>query len=510
VTPYSTLAALNVDSCDCTPILFEGTIAHQQEYTIISSSSSLLSGSCISDECVNASLLSISRVCPESFFRIFSTFSTVTMTLNNSLYCMSVSFSEVTADTLAVVVTKSFSISFVKPKTSGVLNSLSIVENSHGVIVGQLISNLLVIEYNFPSLSGTDEAIVMVSICLEEDSTIQVDGKFSVTDLGYQKNGDGTVYPFGFSGETKDILVCFPSVQLEEQITSFVLIKRYEEYENNQLITPSQSAILFTTASLYLLGLFVILYVIVLCASVHALQMETVLLWSQCFSLFSFRCVYFFLVAYYVLSPGSLLDYVLIETPTFFYVGILLQLLIPIAHYHRHRKLQKSKNQMRFFILAGLIVIWISFGAIVIALSQINITTTESYECSCRISSQQEPSNAVQIIRITYKSLVFAFSLCVVGLLWIFTRDLLYDEQPHLFLQIMGIAFCLSFNCLAFVIYYAIGQTTPYFAIVLWFTELIPILCLSMVVGAPVSQIGRYTCTLFHLVLMTCRCRTGI
>jgi hypothetical protein len=515
VTPFSTLNALNVTVCDCEPITIEGYLSNTEKYDTQTPPSPSLSTTnvrnCTSTENINATIFSVSRVCPDVAYRIFSSYSIISLTLTNSLYCMSVSLSELTADALSKAVTASVSISFVESKTAEVTNSLSVVENNRGVIVGQLLSNLVIIEREFPTDEDNLQAIVNISVCLKELDTIEVDKRFTVTDIGQQSNTDNVVRPLGkrsiVENNFSTSLFCFYDMNLTEKQTKLMLIQRLQSYEDETLKTTAETAILYTTAVLYAIGVLLVLYLMLISATAHTLPGETILLWIQCGSLFGIRCVYFFLVANNAISPGSLGDYVMIEAPTFFYVCIFLQLLIPIMLFRNTRlSQQKSKKKMRFLIGISLLLVAFAFGMIVIAISQVNTATTEQRECEGRITTASSTSNATLIIRLVYKSLVLAIALCVVVLLWVFTLDTpLYTQQPTLFKQIIGIAFCLFFNCLAFVVYYSVNQSTPYFAIVLWFTELVPILLLSVVVGIPGGQLGRYTWAFFYMILSAFR-----
>ncbi len=105
--------------------------------------------------------------------------------------------------------------------------------------------------------------------------------------------------------------------------------------------------------------------------------------------------------------------------------------------------------------------------------------------CDCRISSANQPSDAARYIRIGYKSAILLFTFLI--LLWIMFKVHSSNEirSNAMLNQVVLITTCLLLNCVAFIIYYGVDTPTPYFAIVLWFTELLPILSLLFLLARP-------------------------
>ena len=62
--------------------------------------------------------------------------------------------------------------------------------------------------------------------------------------------------------------------------------------------------------------------------------------------------------------------------------------------------------------------------------------------------------------------------------LFLFPLSFQTETQQTVVYQSVAVSLGLLINSLAFVIYYAIDEPTPFFAIVLWFTEIVPTLML--------------------------------
>jgi len=271
----------------------------------------------------------------------------------------------------------------------------------------------------------------------------------------------------------------------------YVMILRTESYQSEVLVSESEKEIIFTTAALYLFGCVIVACVMITNVRVLVkLPRRAIVIWLMSIGLMVFRCCYFFLIGFNDLEIGSLTDFILIEIPTFFYLSIFVLILIPLAAFHRYQKTQTQVPRRNVILCTALclILVWLYFAAIVIALSSIDTTTIPEYSCFCRISTSSQASDAPKYIRIGYKSAVVAIALCVVLLVFFFTKETLYYQKRLLFLEILGISMCLLANCVAFVIYYALDDATPYFALVLWMTELLPIVTLGITIGLPGLQ----------------------
>jgi len=134
-------------------------------------------------------------------------------------------------------------------------------------------------------------------------------------------------------------------------------------------------------------------------------------------------------------------------------------------------------------IFVGLLVNWIVFAALMIAVDLSTTNYVESKSCNCLVSDPIQQSDAAEIIRIVYKSFVLVVAIGVVIITLLFrTEAAKAGGIQELYYQIVLLSLGLFFDCVGFVIYYAVNTPTAYFLIVLWFTELIPICTMNGVV----------------------------
>ena len=86
-----------------------------------------------------------------------------------------------------------------------------------------------------------------------------------------------------------------------------------------------------------------------------------------------------------------------------------------------------------------------------------------------------------------YKSAIAFIALVVFVALFTMGKSTFAFQQRSnrsLFNQILFLSLFLFLNCIAFVIYYVIDQAEPFFAVVLWVTELMPIVILNILLNS--------------------------
>jgi hypothetical protein len=144
------------------------------------------------------------------------------------------------------------------------------------------------------------------------------------------------------------------------------------------------------------------------------------------------------------------------------------------------------------YVTLSIVCVWTSFAAVIIALSNVAIQATVTRECECRLTSSTPPGSAAMVIRIVYKSAILLIAFLVVtAVMWM--RPTLMSRSHELFYQILLFTSFLLLNCVTFVAYYVINQPSPYFAISLWFTELLPIVCLLCLLALPELRVWKNT-----------------
>ena len=392
-------------------------------------------------------------------------------------------------------------MTFLKPQSLNSSNTYLVVRNAVGMIVGQLVSDVITVESVFPEEaygSGTDEGgaelfpSFTMRICVVRNANISVDAIYTVSDLAVRYGSD--FYPLGVRPLKPDSNrnVCFLKVPISVPSIDIALVSRLEDYEDIEDLTDPEQIILIVTGCLYAAGAVVIVFLFLIVTR----TLSFTLLCIQTFLLFLTRSVYFLMVAFRILSSGGLIDYTLVEVPTFFYLGAFLQISILCYFSVRYPAVtmeEKGRSGVWRYIFASIVCVWISFAAVVIAISNVTIAAIETRQCECRVSSSTPPGSAAMVIRIVYKSVILLISLLVVTAVVSWKGKLMAGGGGELFYQIFGFTACLFLNCLSFVIYYIIDDPSPYFAVTLWFTELIPVLCLLCLLALPEIRIWKNT-----------------
>jgi hypothetical protein len=394
------------------------------------------------------------------------------------------------AGVLSEPIANDVAMTFVDPLSSHINNTFAVVRNANDVIIGQICSDVMTLESSFPS-NFVESGVFpeySIDVCFYPDPTIPLTPGYSNYDLGIRTGSSKYFVPMGLKtvNVSSDGSVCFFGIVMAIPEADLVLIKTLPNYDSIQQFTSAETGLIYTSAVLYALGsvLIFLMWLIV------PMSLSFSMISLQSFLLMTFRSVYFFVLVTQVLATGGLLEYILVEIPTFFYLGIFFQILI-MSYFTIHTR--ESKAIVWAFISFSIFLVWLSFAAIIIAMSLVPIQGTTSRECECRIVVTTSPSNDAQIIRIVYKSVILVVSLLVVFSVIVLWRSLLLAQTRKLFYQILVFSFCLFLNCLAFVVYYAINQPSAYFLIALWVTELAPVVGLVFLLAYPELWVWKNT-----------------
>ncbi len=469
-------------SCACEPILFNGqwevdSLPNLGNFT----SSSTLGQICFGDECsevTSGTLAAESLVCNGSWLSLPTLNSNLTFHLNQS--CVSVSVSVVPGRVFSHPASIPLALSFLKSNYYLIKNNtFAVVTNVKGVTVGQIRSDLIQVSVQTFS---SDHGIVFMLPCILLDPMIGVQDyvNYDTFDIGILLEDEVTIHPLGLSntlnisGAGQMPMLCFSEISLQHNKTSFILIQRNAQYESTTAYTHAEYSIVMTSGALFCFGgVLVLLFNIV-----NPYNLGILVVGMQSVLLLLFCGVYFFVLASGDINIGGLLDFALVEIPTFIYIGIFFEIIISsYQFFFCHGESEKlSKTQIHIIILACLLLNWIVFAAIIIALALSNNTATITKTCDCQLSGEVQQSNVAEVIRLVYKSIVLLIANGVLGVTLSFRNQVLKaGGLQELYYQVILLSLGLLCDCIAFVVYYAVNTPSAYFLIVLWFTELLPI-----------------------------------
>jgi hypothetical protein len=474
---------LHAVSCACTSLSFNGTWDFDKP--------SLSASPPNADTCFEATcdgvLYAQSLVCYETPTTLVTYESTLTFLLMDAT-CANVSIDIISGHVYSSEPLSPMALSFLQTNYNLVGgNVYAVVENDLGVVVGQIHGAMIQISVqDLDSSSGSFD--LQVSPCLLVDPTVgEVNqSQYDVYDVGILSPDYGIIHPLGKNvNRTYSIfqnqMICFDFLTISNASTSIILIQRVSDYENFHASTNGERDIVWNSGVLFCFGgIF-----LTVCHCFYSRNVPILIIGLESIFLLLFRGIYFFLLASGDITVGGLLDFALIEIPTFIYIGIFLQIIIPSYRFFfaRNHSINISNRLLGSMIAGSLLVNWLIFTGIMIALSYSSHTIVETRSCDCQISDPVHQSKVAQIIRLVYKSFVLVIAIWVVIIIYVFRMEVLKAGGiQELYYQIAFLALGLFFDCGAFVIYYAVNSPTAYFLIILWFTELIPICSMNVVV----------------------------
>ena len=474
---------LHAVSCACAPLPFTG--AWDADVTHIPPPPPT-EGECFETSCQNETsgdLYAQSLICYGTVTTLYTYTAIVTAQLSESCVSLSVSASSGHVYTRPADVPLALSFLPTNYDLAG-SNTYAVVSNGKGVTVGQILSAM--IHFNVETFTSDGTFAMGTTLCVLLDPTMGdkewgVARGCDVFDLGLLSADGVTIHPLGKestenSTEIGNMMICFAELTLTSANTSLILIQRAANYESANTYTNGEADIVLTSGALFCFGGLVV--AVFHCVTTLNLPILAIGVQSVCLLLF--RGVYFFVLGSGDLPIGGLLDFALIEIPTFLYIGIFFQLIFPCYRFFFNQKL--PKRALVASISISLLVNWLVFAALMIIISSTNQSSMESRSCDCQISDSVQQSNTAEIVRIVYKSIVLAVAVGVVTVTLIFrTQAEKAGGIQSIYYQIVFLSLGLLFDCVAFVVYYAVDRPCAYFLIVLWFTELLPVCTMNVV-----------------------------
>jgi len=458
-------------SCACHPVSFNGMWKANVSITLSDiSTPSNSNTNCFDLQCSDVSsgvLAAESMVCNGTDIRLNTYQANFTFHLEEG--CRTVNMSIVPGRVFSRAAQSPLALSFLETNFDLVGNdTFAVVSNSHGVIVGQIQSDFIQVKVR---QNANEKVNITILPCILLDTSIDVNGQYDVFDIGILLDDGVTIRPVGltntFNLSEINVKICFSKMSLTKHMTSVILIKRYGNYESVAPYTSGEQSIVYTSGALFCTGaifVFVCNFFVPFNLAVFSAGME-------CMVLLLFRGIYFFVLASGNLTVGGLLDFALIEIPTFIYIGIFLQIIL-VAYWLFFKSDDVSPTILLIGVMCCMLVNWLVFAAIMIAISFSNNSSSAPKWCDCQISYPAQQSDTAQIIRIVYKSVVLVVSLFVVFITVGYGVKHVRKRNRLVFSLVLILSLGLFFDCIAFLIYYSLSSPTAYFLIVLWFTEL--------------------------------------
>jgi hypothetical protein len=472
-------------SCGCQSLLFNGS----WDVTGLANSINVSDDfGCFGESCLNVSsgvLASQSLVCYGASTALVTYQANLTFQVDGGEGCVDVNVFVVPGRVFSYRTNSPLSLSFLK--TNYYLmgnNSFAVVTNEKNVTIGQIQSDMIRVEYR--NLSDMSLGLSTFG-CLLWDSSMGVIGEYDVFDIGVLLDDGVTIRPLGLVNTINvttylNLKICFTAeaVRMTGTSVSFILIKRdagnYNEVNANSF---AEEMIVLTSAVLFCFGallVFVFQCFIPFNLAVFSAGVES-------FCLLIFRGTYFFFLLDGKIAVGGLLDFALIEAPTFLYIGIFLQIIL-VAYWLFFQSDVVSSGVLGMEVATAMALNWTVFAAIILILSHSNTSPLLSKLCNCQLSDEVRENRTAEIIRIIYKSSVVLVSMCVTCVTVVYGKKHVQSRNWAVFYEVVGLSAGLLLDCVAFLIYYSLNTPTAYFLVVLWFTELLPIVVVNGMVAS--------------------------
>lgn len=378
------------------------------------------------------------------------------------------------------------------------VTSLEYVVNHDLAHVGQGIGDSVTLEF-------TDGRCVRsLYLCLSQKPTISLNlAKYPIPDFGTPLPSDPTkIIPLELPIILSESGQLCAQVELRSRVQTFIPIIRQRSWAAapNSAYTPGQQALFYTVASLYvipaLLALSEIGYILYVSHAFSFRQSNNII-----FIFFFFQCgirsVYFYLSASGVFDNSiSVAEYVLVELPTFLYLASIILITFNFSFLLLRRRSPQIQKYFWPSFISAMLLLSLFFVTVIIIFQVLVIDYTPSSNsnniCSAILgTTDTTQTSTARIIRLVYQSIVAFIALSIFVTLT--TAGFLVFRKAHAqgyggekLLRLVGISSAaILADSLAFIIYYAVGSPSPYFVIVLIFTEIIPISLLIYLLHSP-------------------------
>ena len=460
-------------SCACNPVLFSGDWGVE----LVTVGNISLSVECFNQSCANESngvLASQSLVCVGTEVPLVTYQADLTFQVLSE-GCVDVNVIVVPGRVYSYPANSPLSLSFLKTNYNLMgSNSFAVVTNDRNTTVGQIQSDMIRVEYR--NLSSATASLSVLPCLLLDETMGENSGEYDVFDVGVLLSDGVTIHPAGLTNTVNattangNLKICFSELALSDASMSFILIKRDDHFETATANSKVEEYFVLASGVVFCIGAAMVF--VFHCFIPFNLAVFTVGIQSFC--LLSFRGIYFFFLVNGDIVVGSLLDFALIEVPTFLYIGIFLEIIL-VAYWLFFKTDEVSSSTLMLEVVFAMSISWLVFGAIVYLLSNSNTLPTLTKLCNCQLSEPVEENGTAQTIRIVYKSVVLGIAIFVTFVTIVYGKKHVESRNQAVFYEVVGLSLGLLFDCVAFLVYYIMNRPTSFFLVALWFTELLPI-----------------------------------
>mmetsp|Transcript_17632 Transcript_17632/g.44926 ORF Transcript_17632/g.44926 Transcript_17632/m.44926 type:complete len:1818 (+) Transcript_17632:144-5597(+) len=374
------------------------------------------------------------------------------------------------------------------------LERLEVVINQDDAVVGELIGNAI-------RITGENLGRVKnVKACFSLENSLGSNKDYDTYDFAtYFSGTENQLKPLGLKLTKEGGNVCGEIGGFDDLndglLAPIKRIDKWKDKSNGSSLEDWELAIFIVVAVIFFLVALLQFAKLVLAlwwfAILHNITMMVLL-----FAAGVVRTVYFVLLSVEVfdVSDETVAQVILVEIPTFFYIGVFVILVLVMAHilfgYHRKRLNRNLFVWIPFVVMALLLTAL--FVVVIVLFETSNGTTVDTVDCGDRtIITDVSKDDRPNVLRIVYKSIICGIALFLAVVLIVSTiyfrfvsqklqRDHSVENRLTISCIIAGTG--LICNCIAFIVYYIVDQPTAWFALVLLPTEALPwaVLCVQL------------------------------
>jgi hypothetical protein len=371
------------------------------------------------------------------------------------------------------------------------------VLNDNNARVGQAVGDGVIVKLSDPD---SPVRLQQLRLCINQRKDIDLDlDKYPVPDFGFRV-GDDKLRPYGLANieiDEKGFVCAVVTLDQGVDSQSFMPIIRTDDFADAEQtqFSDGERALLYIVASLFtivaLAALFEIINIVRFQRGFNVKQ-ATNLIFLFFLAYSTIRAVYFFLFASGVFDDSEdITEYVLVELPTFLYLASIIIVTLSFSFTLLREKYPSFRKPRVFWMAFFTCMLLLALFFVAIVLVFVYVVLDEDDDdsasdlCSLLVGEQKQ-DNSARTVRLIYQSIVATISLtifvtlAIVGVtVWKKTSKQRYGASKMLRLVILASGSVLA-DSLAFIIYYAIDEPSPYFTIALIFTEVIPTLLMVL------------------------------
>jgi len=358
-----------------------------------------------------------------------------------------------------------------------------------GVLVGQVVGNGAEIYFTRGLLNTLWMCLSLIDIEVKEN--------YTHPDFGLRV-GQSSVRPLRLQISFDDTGRMCAIVPISSQRYTVIPIYRFPdaEMDSRSTVSAGELAVLWTVGSFFAVASLATMFCLVLHVVLTRRSWKNAVFWLMFWFLGTvvIRCVYLYLVAGQVLEASTtLLSFWLIDFPLITYLVGNMAIGVSFLFLLLRHRISFLHRPVAFHVTYAICsALLIAFFLAILVLFEFLVVRGEDAADFCTVqegsTNAQQRSDSARALRLTYQCVVGLVAVLVGGMELILGLYLAFNSS---LLLAMAITSSMGVICdsVAWVVYTAVDVPSPYFSLVLLFTEALPIcVVLSLVARSTMAH----------------------